>query len=63
MDFYMKTPGKRAVLLTAVLASCMIGGCAGKEPAPTEATPAETSARAGGIHWECGHTQPHGGGG
>ena len=45
MDFYMKT-GKRAVLLTAVLASCMIGGCAGKEPAPTEATPAETSARA-----------------
>ena len=45
MDFYRKT-GKWAVLLTAALTACMIGGCGGKEPAPSAATPAETSAKA-----------------
>ena len=45
MDFYRKT-GKWAVLLTAALTACMIGGCGGKEPAPSAATPAETSLKA-----------------
>ena len=45
MDFYRKT-GKWAVLLTADMRACMIGGCGGKEPAPSAATPAETSAKA-----------------